>query len=96
MLGKETPCEKSSQVGNVAAMREALAQFVEYFDRERLVTLTKKARDVLSAPSRNCDRPECTTTKTAQDVWRRENGGKTAYYEWLLATYTKGGTDGRK
>ena len=81
MLGKETPCEKSSQVGNVAAMREALAQFVEYFDRERLVTLTKKARDVLSAPSRNCDRPECATTKTAQDVWRRENGGKTAYYE---------------
>ena len=81
MLGKETPCEKSSQAGNVAAMREALAQFVEYFDRERLVTLTKKARDVLSAPSRNCDRPECATTKTAQDVWRRENGGKTAYYE---------------
>ena len=96
MLEKETPCEKSSQVGNVAAMREALAQFVEYFDRERLVTLTKKARDVLSAPSRNCDRPECATTRAAQDVWRKEDGGKTAYYEWLLATYTKGGTDGSK
>ena len=99
MLGKETPCEKSSQVGNVAAMREALAQFVEYsdlvcrmgmFNRERLVTLTKKVRDVLCAPSRNCDRPECATTKAAQDVWRKEDGGKTAYYEWLLAAATKG------
>ena len=42
-------------------------------------------------PIRNCDRPECATTKAAQEVWRREDGGKTAYYEWLLATSTKGG-----
>lgn len=42
-------------------------------------------------PVRNCDRPECATTKAAQDVWRKEDGGKTAYYEWLLATSTKGG-----
>ena len=48
------------------------------------------------ASPRNCDRPECATTKAAQDVWRKEDGGKTAYHEWLLATYTKGGTDGRK
>ena len=45
----------------------------------------------LSDPPRNCDRPECATTKSAQDVWRKEDGGKTAYYEWLLATSTKGG-----
>ena len=23
--------------------------------------------------------------EAAQDVWRKEDGGKTAYYEWLLA-----------
>lgn len=40
----------------------------------------------LAAPPRNCDRPECATTKAAQEVWRKEDGGKTAYYEWLLAT----------
>lgn len=43
-------------------------------------------------PLRNCDRQECVTTKEAQDVWRKEDGGKTAYYEWLLATSTKGDT----
>lgn len=51
----------------------------------------KKARAALSATPRNCDRPECATTKAAQEVWRKEDGGKTAYYEWLLATYTEGG-----
>ena len=49
-----------------------------------------KARAALAAPPRNCDRPECATTKAAQDVWRKEDGGKTAYYEWLLAAATKG------
>ena len=44
----------------------------------------------LSSPPRNCDRPECATTREAQDVWSREDGGKTAYYEWLLAKATKG------
>ena len=48
--------------------------------------------DALSAPLRNCDRPECATTKAAQEVWRKEDGGKTAYYEWLLETSTKGET----
>ena len=48
------------------------------------------AEAALSAPPRNCDRPECATTKSAQDVWRKEDGGKTAYYEWLLATSMKG------
>jgi len=50
----------------------------------------------LAAPPRNCDRPECATTKAAQDVWRKEDGGKTAYYEWLLANYEKGENNGNK
>ena len=41
------------------------------------------------ASPRNCDRPECATSKAAQDVWRKEDWGKTAYHEWLL-TSTKG------
>lgn len=54
-------------------------------------------KPALAAAPRNCDRPECAATKAAQDVWRKEDGGKTAYYEWLLATYTEGGTtDGKK
>ena len=48
-------------------------------------------KPALAATPRNCDRPECATTKAAQDVWRKDDGGKTAYYEWLLATYTEGG-----
>ena len=44
----------------------------------------------LASPPRNCDRPECATTKAAQNVWNKEDGGKTAYYEWLLAESTKG------
>lgn len=43
------------------------------------------ANHALSAPARNCDRPECATSKDAQNVWRKEDGGKTPYYEWLLA-----------
>ena len=42
----------------------------------------------IASPS-NCDRPECATSKAAQDVWRKEDWGKTAYHEWLL-TSTKG------
>lgn len=51
----------------------------------------------LSALPRNCDRPECATTKAAADVWRKEDGGKTAYHEWLLATAMEqeGGDDGK-
>lgn len=51
--------------------------------------ILRDVADALSAPPRNCDRPECATTKAAQDVWRKEDGGKTAYYEWLLAPATK-------
>ena len=63
---------------------------------EKICVLDDVIKREKSKPVRNCDRPECATTKAAQDVWRKEDGGKTAYYEWLLATYTKGGTDGSK
>ena len=62
---------------------------------ERLPNLAYKEVTISATPHRNCDRPECATTKAAQDMWRKEDGGKTAYYEWLLATYKEGGNDGR-
>lgn len=67
---------------------------IPYWRVAELLNGVKAAQDMskatLSAPPRNCDRPECATTKEAQDVWRKEDGGKTAYYEWILATSTKG------
>ncbi len=68
------------------------------FRNERCLAhnISECARSALSALPRNCDRPECATTKSAQDTWRKEDGGKTAYYEWLLATSTKGETNGSK
>ena len=74
--------------GDAAKLREAVDYLCERmadmdatFDPSEVECL----RAALSAPPRNCDRPECATTKAAQDVWRREDGGKTAYYEWLFA-----------
>ena len=52
--------------------------------------LALEAEEEKPEPCPFCDRPECATTKSAQDVWRKENGCKTAYYEWLLAASTKG------
>lgn len=65
------------------------------FRNERCLAhnISECARAALSAPPRNCDRPECATTKEAQDTWRKEDGGKSAYHEWLLATYAKGGAE---
>ena len=57
---------------------------------EKIVDLKKAVEREKQKPIRNCDRPECAATKEAQEVWRKEDGGKTAYYEWLLATSTKG------
>lgn len=62
-------------------------------DEKQVIMWRNRFRAALSAPPRNCDRPECATAKAAQEVWRREDGGKTAYYEWLLATHKKGGND---
>ena len=100
---REATREKSSQVGNAAKMRKACANIAEYAkaaachtDDSHLIgylnQIERWAESAIAAPPRNCDRPECATTKAAQDVWRKEAGGKTAYYEWLLATYTEGGT----
>ena len=98
----------SGHVGNKAAMRDACANIAEYAKAASchtddshllgyLYQIERWAESALAAPPRNCDRPECATSKAAQDVWNKEDGGKTAYYEWLLATYTEGGTtDGKK
>ena len=108
MIGMEATREKSSRVGNAAKMRDACANIAEYAEAASchtddshllgyLYQIERWAESALAAPQRNCDRPECATTEAAQDVWRKEDGGKTAYYEWLLATYTEGGTtDGKK
>ena len=90
--------ETTTPTGNSAAMREALMEasialsdathhHMTEDDAKECLAVVEAA---LSAPPRNCDRPECATTKEAQDTWRKEDGGKTAYYEWLLATSTKG------
>ena len=99
MIGREATREKSSRVGNAAAMREALsdacyAMFnflkTQNGGYEEMAKALDKAKAALAVPPRKCDRPECATTKAAQDVWRREDGGKTAYYEWLLQQYKEG------
>ena len=71
--------------GSIARVGQSIVRLSTAIEREK------------RKPVRNCDRPECATSKAAQDVWQKEDGGKTAYYEWLLATYTEGGTtDGKK
>ena len=98
----------SWHVGNKAAMRDACANIAEYATAASchtddshllgyLYQIERWAESALAAPPRNCDRHECATSKAAQYVWRKEDGGRTAYYEWLLATDTEGGTtDGKK
>ena len=80
------------EASNVKKMREALEVAEYLLCAKGLFDASKQMVAALSTPPRNCDRPECATTKEAQDVWRKEDGGKTAYYEWLLATSTKGET----
>ena len=85
----------------MASENETITDIVAWLRRPRegenayLTLLRDEIADrieaAISSPPRNCDRQECATTKSAQDVWRKEDGGKTAYYEWLLAKYTKGG-----
>ena len=105
MVGREAACKQSvtncNRLGNVAKMREALRGLLEIvcIDCNSSYKVDGKcvkcprvvaAESALSVPPRNCDRPECATTKEAQKVWRKEDGGKTAYYKWLLETSTKG------
>lgn len=95
---------KAQPVFNVAAMIHALkviegyAQSAECHTEDSHVLgylnqIRVWVRNALSAPSRNCDRPECKDTKSAQFVWEREDGGNTAYYEWLLSPAHEKGTD---
>ena len=106
MIGRESagrqPVTDCNRLGNAAKMREALsdacyAMFnflkTQNGGYEEMAKALDKAKAALADPHRNCDRPECATTKAVQEVWRKEDGGKTAYYEWLLATYTKGGAE---
>ena len=94
-----------NRLGNVAKMREALdkadaalsliSKSAWFIDANFAVTIAvikagNAIEAALSAPPRNYDRSECATTKEAQHVWSQEDGGKTAYYEWLLETSTKG------
>lgn len=105
MIGREAagrqPVTDCNRLGNTAKMREALEEIsreiwesIDPFCDDDCCKpkreLAKIADAALAAPPRNCDRPECATTRAAQEVWRKEDGGKTAYYEWLLATSTKG------
>ena len=101
MIGREATREKPSLVGNAAKMREALvmaqrvlhcAIVAEILKGDSAQEALNVVTAALSTPPRNCDRPECATTKAAQDVWRKEDGGKTAYYEWLLDE-AKGGAN---
>lgn len=96
---REATREKPSQVGNAAKMREALSDacyamfnFLKTQNGgcEEMAKALDKAKAALAATPRNCDRPECATSKAAQDVWRKEDGGKTAYYEWILQQYKEG------
>lgn len=93
--------EKPMEASNAKAMREALNE-IQLVCYKAGITIgydvacgiiKSKSRAALSAPPRNCDRPECATTKEAQDTWRKEDGGKSAYHEWLLATSAKGGAE---
>lgn len=97
-VASRQPVTNCNRLGNVAKMREALANIVlTTIKAGKSIScdvacgiISSTAKAALSTPPRNCDRPECATTKAAQEVWRKEDGGKTAYYEWLLATSTKG------
>ena len=85
IVGRDAACRKpvtDCHGLNAAAMREALMMVKRLFDgRLMWQTDIRKAHEAVNAalakPPRNCDRPECATTNAA--------GGKTAYYEWLLA-----------
>ena len=88
--------KRELELGNAAAMREALDKILWCLEwmsnnaenkiiKDHLAKPIELAKSALSTPPRNCDRPECATTNAAQDVWRKEDGGKTAYYEWLFA-----------
>ena len=86
--------EKTMEASNVRAMYDALVKVKRLFDGQIMFQPSireahKAVNAALIKPPRNCDRPECATFKAAQYVWHREDGGKTMYYEWILAPATK-------
>ena len=65
------------EANNMAAMREALVRIVALAKQDQpRFAIISTAETALSEPPRNCDRPECATTKSAQDVWHMEDVGK--------------------
>ena len=93
--GKHPTCDKSSQGGDMAAMREALEEFVKYselvqrmgiFVRDSLVKITTKAREALSAPPRNIDR--INNYSDMVDAWnnyiRTYHGTIDGFFAWLF------------
>ena len=77
------PVTNCNRLGNAAAMREALEQFVEYsnlvckmgmFNRDRLVSITKKACDAISVPARNCDVGTAEEQDARHSKWCRKYG----------------------
>lgn len=81
------PVTDCNCLGNAAKMREALNEIsqeiwesIDPFCNDDCCKpkreLAKIADAALAEPPRNCDRPECSTTKAAQEVWRKEDGGQ--------------------
>lgn len=95
MVGREASKKQSvtncNRLGNAARMREALMRCADIINKFGLAEILETPIEVicdiegiitaaLSEPPRNCDRPECATTDAAQEVWRKEDGGNTAYF----------------
>lgn len=90
--------DATKMVGNAAALREALAALVDYwnwggYDAGRILRLQDEARAALSAPPRNCDM--FTAEKEARHEWWEQEvlprvrdekeGPEPEYTEWLFA-----------
>lgn len=103
---------KNAAPGNAAAMRAALSDLVYNIEIRAqafgIFSIVDKktwldAQAALSAPARNCDRPECQTEDGARKTWWKEEihprcDGQTMdhdevpYTDWLFAP-AKGGAE---
>ena len=99
---------EAEPVGNAAKMREALKEFVEYsnlvcrmgmFNRDRLVSITKKASDAIAAPPRNCDigTPDEHLVRHRKWCWEHDckhtDSCKLCVARWAQMPYEEGGTN---
>ena len=83
MSNNQESISKSSQVGNAAKMRDALDKLLNFLrwayaqdypvSRDKLADAIDIGVAALSATPRNCDRPECATTKEKS---RRKYGAR--------------------